>query len=66
MDVTADIANAKIICKKQTLFPNPPSLLLVYRDGEEKSNFSPGGIIFTVLLPKSVPILLPLEDELEY
>ena len=55
----------KTICIKPR-FPNPP-LELVYRDGEEKSSFSPGGTCFAVLLPKSVTIIFPpLDEEIEY
>ena len=63
MDVTADIANARKICRKPN-FLSPP-LELVYRDGDEKSSFSPGGLLFIVLLPKLIPLMIPpLEEEL--
>ena len=61
MDVTADIATAKIICKKPSL-PILP-LELVYRDGDEKSNFLPGGTCFTAFVPKSLPMIFPPLDE---
>ena len=63
MDVTADIASVKIICKKPP-FPSP-LLELVQRDGDEKSA-SPGGTCFTAFVPKSLPMIFPpLEEELE-